>query len=137
MKTHIIKRFPLGILLGNALIVSGCGKQNITTAQSAPAAQPVAAAPASNGPFAAQDVPSADALLDQYEKVVSKFEAIKGPFTIDDMNAINKANIDFATKFQTWQASGAQMSAEQLKRFSDLQTRLAHAMEKASAQPTS
>lgn len=86
--------------------------------------------------MAAHDIPSANDLLDQYEKVVVGFEDIKGPFTVDNMNAINKANIDFASKFQAWQASGGQMSAEQMKRLSDLQTRQAHAMEKANAQPS-
>ena len=121
----------MSLLIAGSLPLFGCSKKAET-----PAPQAASTPPASNGFMAAHDIPTANDLLDQYEKVVVSIESIKGAFTIDNMNAINKANIDFASKFQAWQTSGGQMSAEQMKRLSDLQTRQAHAMEKANAQPS-
>ena len=72
----------------------------------------------------------ATAVLDEFENVVATWETqASSTMTIHQMNEMNKANIDFMQKVEEFQQDGEQMTAKEMKRYSDLCTRFAKAMQ--------
>lgn len=76
--------------------------------------------------------PRVDELLDQFEQTVVQYEALSGPITIDQVNEINQANVDYAQRVQEWQGAGIRINSVQAKRLTDLQSRLARVLEQAA-----
>jgi hypothetical protein len=76
--------------------------------------------------------PRVDELLDQFEQTVVQYEALSGPITIDQVNEINQANVDFAQRIQEWQSADSRINSDQANRLTDLQSRLARVLERAA-----
>ncbi len=75
-----------------------------------------------------------DKFLDQYEENVSAWKNKGSKISIDDINEINKANIDFAKSAKELQAAG-QWSDSQLKRYSDITTSFSKVLLELSKNP--
>ena len=74
-----------------------------------------------------------DDFLNEYEKAVKIWEKKAGSksFTMNDINEMNKSNMDLMAKSSQLQGT-EQWSSEQLKRYSDITTRFSNAMMKMS-----
>jgi hypothetical protein len=76
------------------------------------------------------------AMLDEFEKSVAAMEdkanSGSATFTMDDINEMNRQSADMAEKVKAFQASGEQMSASDMNRYSNLCLRMSSAMTKLS-----
>lgn len=75
-----------------------------------------------------------DQFLDQYEEIVKEWESKGSSLSLDDLNELNKADIDFAEKAKNLQTAD-QGSSEQMNRYSDPTTRFSKVMLKMSQNP--
>lgn len=76
-----------------------------------------------------------DQFLDHYEEIVKKWESkSSGTLSLDDINEMNKLNIDFADKLKQLQ-TGDKWSSAQHKRYLDLSTRFSKVLLKISHSP--